>query len=336
MLLPLQKGWDEGNTRRFPVDETDCAHTSRRSHQSPLLGIGASILIVAVILGVLVHFGAHEQILRLLKWFDAQGAWVSLLFILTMAAVVVLVLPGVLFPPGAGFVFGIVEGSIYVVTGTTLGAVLAFLIARYLFGQRARRFILARSRLHVVSNELTAHGWKIVLLTRLIRLPRQDLQLFLRLTPFSLRGYTAGSLLGFIPFSCHNVYLGSIVADLSTLGVHDLGRTPLEWGLYGAGFIATVSTVIYLNRLARRALARYQTLAPLRRNCRELDEMAALAFCHSIHRAQARFPRSHCPAGAAAQLRAAIRSGRAHRAAARRRHVARPPPDQQPRHPAQS
>ncbi|MCC6208372.1 MAG: TVP38/TMEM64 family protein [Gammaproteobacteria bacterium] len=227
--------------------------------QSPLLGIGASILIVAVILGVLVHFGAHEQILRLLKWFDAQGAWVSLLFILTMAAVVVLVLPGVLFTTGAGFVFGIVEGSIYVVTGTTLGAVLAFLIARYLFGQRARRFILARSRLHVVSNELTAHGWKIVLLTRLIPFfPGKISNYFFGLTPFSLRGYTAGSLLGFIPFSVHNVYLGSIVADLSTLGVSDLGRTPLEWGLYGAGFIATVSTVIYLNRLARRALARYQ------------------------------------------------------------------------------
>jgi hypothetical protein len=47
-----------------------------------------------------------------------------------MAAVVVLVLPGVLFTTGAGFVFGVVKGSIYVVTGTTLGAVLAFLNSR--------------------------------------------------------------------------------------------------------------------------------------------------------------------------------------------------------------
>lgn len=227
--------------------------------QSPLWGIAASILFVAAILGVLVYFGAHEQILRLLKWFDAQGAWVSLLFVLIMAAVVVLVLPGVLFTTGAGFVFGIVEGSIYVVTGTTLGAVLAFLIARYLFGQRARQFILARSKLRVVSEELTPHGWKIVLLTRLIPFfPSKISNYFFGLTPFSLRGYAAGSLLGFIPFSVHNVYLGSIVADLSTLGARDLGRTPLEWGLYGAGFIATVGTVIYLNRLARRALARYR------------------------------------------------------------------------------
>ena len=95
--------------------------------QSPLWGIAASILFVAAALALLVHFGAHEQVLRLLRWFDTQGAWAPLFFILIMAMVVVLVLPGVLFTTGAGFVFGVVEGSVYVVTGTTFGATMAFL-----------------------------------------------------------------------------------------------------------------------------------------------------------------------------------------------------------------
>ncbi|MDZ7581671.1 MAG: TVP38/TMEM64 family protein [Deltaproteobacteria bacterium] len=217
------------------------------------------MLFVAALLALLIHFGAHEQVLRLLKWFDAQGAWAPLLFILIMAAVVVLVLPGVLLTTGAGFVFGVVEGSIYVVMGTTLGATLAFLIARYLFGQRARSFVMARAKLQLVSEELTPHGWKIVLLTRLIPFfPSKISNYFFGLTPFSLRGFVGGSLLGFIPFSIHNVYLGSIAADLTTLGARSLGRTPLEWTLYGAGFVATVVAVVYLSRLARRALARYR------------------------------------------------------------------------------
>jgi uncharacterized membrane protein YdjX (TVP38/TMEM64 family) len=225
---------------------------------SALLGIVVSILFVAAILAVLVHFGAHERVVQLLQWFDTHGAWASLLFILIMAAVVVLVLPGVLFTTGAGFVFGVVEGSLYVVTGTTLGATLAFLIARYLFGQRARQFIISRSRLRLVSEELTPHGWKIVLLTRLIPFfPSKISNYFFGLTPFSLRGYVGGSLLGFIPFSVHNVYLGSIAADLATLGVRNADRSPLEWALYGAGFVAAVVTVVTLNRLAQRALARY-------------------------------------------------------------------------------
>jgi uncharacterized membrane protein YdjX (TVP38/TMEM64 family) len=227
--------------------------------QSPLWGIAASIVFVATLLVVLIHYGATDYVLSLLRWFDAQGPWASLLFILLMAVVVVLVLPGVLFTTGAGFVFGVVNGSLYVVIGTTLGATLAFLIARYLFGQRARQFIMARSRLHLMSDELTPNGWKIVLLTRLIPFfPGKISNYFFGLTPFSLRGYVGGSFLGFIPFTIHNVYLGSIAADLTTMSTRNLGRTSLEWVLYGAGFVATVIAVLYLNRLARRALARYK------------------------------------------------------------------------------
>lgn len=225
---------------------------------SPLWAIAASIVFVAAVLALMIHFDAYEQVLHLLQWFDAQGAWAPLLFILIMAAVVVLMLPGVLFTTGAGFVFGVVEGSVYVVIGTTLGATLAFLIARYLFGQRARQFIMVRSRLRLVSNELTPHGWKIVLLTRLIPFfPGKLSNYFFGLTPFSLRGYVGGSLLGFIPFSINNVYLGSIAADLSTLGTRGVDRSPLEWTLYGAGFVVAVLAVVILSRRARRALTRY-------------------------------------------------------------------------------
>jgi uncharacterized membrane protein YdjX (TVP38/TMEM64 family) len=217
------------------------------------------MLFVAGVVALLIYFGADEQVVLLLRWFDDQGAWAPLLFILIMAAVVVLVLPGVLFTTGAGFVFGVVEGSVYVVTGTTLGATLAFVIARYLFGQRARRFIIAHSRIRLLSEEVVPHGWKIVLLIRLIPFfPSKISNYFFGLTPFTLRGYVGGSLLGFIPLSVHNVYLGSIAADLSTLGVRDMGRTPLEWLIYGAGFMAAVAVVITLNRLARRALERYE------------------------------------------------------------------------------
>jgi uncharacterized membrane protein YdjX (TVP38/TMEM64 family) len=227
--------------------------------KSPLWGVAGSILFVAGLVALLIHFDAHEQVLLLLGWFDAQGAWAPLLFILFMAAVVVLVLPGVLFTTGAGFVFGVVEGSVYVVAGTTLGAAVAFLIARHLFGPRAREFVMARARLRLVSAELTPHGWKVVLLTRLIPFfPSKIANYFFGLTPFSFRGYVGGSLLGFIPFSINNVYLGSIAADITTLGERDLGRSPLEWTVYGAGFVASVIAVIYFNRLARRALERYE------------------------------------------------------------------------------
>lgn len=223
-----------------------------------MLGIAASILLVVLILAILIYFDVHEHVLSLLNWFDAQGAWAPFLFILVMAAVVVLLLPGILFTTGAGFVFGVVEGSIYVVAGTTVGAALAFLIARYLFGKRAAQFVLTRAKFKLVSKELAPHGWKIVLLTRLIPFfPSKISNYFFGLTPFSFRGYVGGSFVGFIPFSVHNAYLGSIAADIATLGERNVGRTPLEWTLYSMGFLAAIGVVIYLNHLARRALARF-------------------------------------------------------------------------------
>ena len=95
-----------------------------------------------------------------LRW-KRQGLWAPLLFMLIMAAVVVLLLPGALFTLGAGFVFGVIPGSVYVVLGTTAGAGVAFLLARYCFGKRAREFVLARAKLRLVNDELTPNGWKI-------------------------------------------------------------------------------------------------------------------------------------------------------------------------------
>lgn len=226
--------------------------------RSPLLGIAASILLVAGILAVLVRAGANEQILMGLQWVQAQGLWAPLFFMLIMVAAVAFLLPGLPLTTGAGFVFGVIEGSLYVVLGTTLGAVLSFVIARYFFGKRAKEFIKSRTRLRLMGEEMKPHGWKIVLLLRLIPFfPSKLANYFLGLTPVRLPHYAFGSLVGFIPFSVHNVYLGSIAADLSTMSARDLGRTPVEWALYGGGFLATVVMVVYLNRLARRALRRY-------------------------------------------------------------------------------
>ena len=217
-----------------------------------------SILFVALGVTLLMYFDVHEDVLQLLDWLDALGIWGPLLFIMIMVLVVVLVLPGVMFTAGAGFVFGLVEGTVYVVVGTTLGAGLAFLIARYLFGDRASQFVLRRARLRLVSEELTPHGWKIVLLTRLVPFfPYKLSNYFFGLTRFSLRGFMGGTFVGIIPLSLHNVWLGSIAAGITVPGGHIAARTPFEWVLYGGGFLAIVGLVVYLNRLARRALAGY-------------------------------------------------------------------------------
>ncbi|MDH5526497.1 MAG: TVP38/TMEM64 family protein [Nitrospirota bacterium] len=238
------------------IRDTRTSTTPPASGGSAAWGIAASVLVVAALVGVLLLFDLDKQIVPLLNRLQGMGAWAPFLFVVLMAGAVLFLLPGVPFTAGAGFVFGVGKGTLCVVLGTTLGATLAFLIARHLFGERARRAILAHPRLHRINRELAPQGWKVVLITRLVPFfPFKLSNYFFGLTSIRLRSFVGGTLLGIIPFSLNSVYLGSIAADLTTLGAGGRERTPLEWGLYGAGFLVAVGVLLYLNRMARRAMA---------------------------------------------------------------------------------
>ncbi|MES2625087.1 MAG: TVP38/TMEM64 family protein [Pseudomonadota bacterium] len=226
--------------------------------KSSLTGIVVGALLVGALLGVLIYFDVHLKLIELLEWIDDQGIWAAVLFIGVMALVVVFILPGIFFTMGAGYVFGIVAGVIYVVIGTTLGAAIAFLIARHMFGERARKFVMGKSKLSLVNDEMTKHDFKVVLLTRLIPLfPGKLSNYFFGLTNFNFWRYVAASLIGYIPFTLHNVYLGSLVSDLTAVGEGGMARSPAQWALYACGFIATVVAIIYFNSIAKKALEGY-------------------------------------------------------------------------------
>ncbi|WP_308367213.1 MULTISPECIES: TVP38/TMEM64 family protein [unclassified Microbulbifer] len=216
-----------------------------------------SILVVAVVLALLFYFDLDERIVAVLQWLESRGWQASLLFILIMAAAIVVLLPGVIFTMGAGFVFGVVKGTLLVVAGTALGSTLAFLIARYLFGPRPSRWLMSHIKPPDLGEIIRDEGWRMVMLTRLVPLfPFKLSNYFFGLTPLRLRDFALGNLIGIIPYSLNNVYLGSIASDLATIGSAPTERTPLQWFFYLMGFVLAVIAVIGLTRMARRALAR--------------------------------------------------------------------------------
>ncbi|MEA3643951.1 MAG: TVP38/TMEM64 family protein [Lamprobacter sp.] len=213
-------------------------------------------LFVAAIVGLLFAFDIDSRIVALLGWINEQGALAQVWFVLLMAGVVLLMLPGVLFTTGAGFVFGVVEGTLYVVVGTTIGACIAFLLARYLAGARARQWLRQHDAVWRLNRAIERDDARVVLLTRLIPFfPGKASNYAFGLSAVSFRGYALGTLIGLVPFSLHNVYLGSFAASLLTLDERNYGRTPVEWAIYVLGFAATVVAVIYFNRLARTELS---------------------------------------------------------------------------------
>lgn len=222
---------------------------------SPILIILVSTLVVTLVVGLLLYFDLDDRIIEILEWLNSRGWQATLLLILIVAVAIVFLLPGVIFTMGAGFVFGVIKGTLLVVAGTVLGATLAFLIARYVLGERPSRWLMSHVRPPNLGEVIRDEGWRLVMLTRLVPLfPFKLSNYFFGLTPVRLRDFVLGNLIGVIPITLHNVYIGSIAADLTTLGQLE-ERTPMQWAFYGAGFVLAVVGVVGLTRIARRALA---------------------------------------------------------------------------------
>ncbi len=90
------------------------------------------------------------RVLPFSEWLDAFGRWIEglgpagyALYVAAYALVTVLMMPAVLMMIAAGYFFGLVKGVAIVSVGATLGASLAFLIARHLARGRVERYAKA-------------------------------------------------------------------------------------------------------------------------------------------------------------------------------------------------
>ena len=224
-----------------------------------VLVLGAVCLAVVAAAAWWLRDDAQILLLGLLAWIEGLGLMGPIILILLETVTVVLVLPGIVLTLGSGYLFGFVAGTAYMMTGTTLGATLAFLIARWFFGEQMRRYVLEHPKLGLLSDEFTPEGWKIVLLTRLIPFfPYKLSNYFFGLTEFRLWHFVLGTAIGFLPITMVLVYVGTLAHDLATLGIDSATRSPLVWTLYGGGLVAAIIAFTYMTRRARRALDRYR------------------------------------------------------------------------------
>ena len=217
-----------------------------------------STLFVGLVLGSLIYFfDLQSHVKNLLEWIDSHGIWAPILFILLDILIVLFLFPGVLITMGAGFLFGVAKGSIYIIVATTIGAVLAFIFARYLFTEHTANYLRTKPRLSFINQLLETEGWKLVLATRLIPFFPFKLSNYLfGLTKFKLKDFFIGTFFGIWPITIFNVYVGSLTADISTLGA-GTEKTNIEWGFYIFGFLMTLLAVIYVGNRARHVLKNY-------------------------------------------------------------------------------
>lgn len=215
------------------------------------------LLIVAVVVLFLASqvFPLTEWMRAFLTWVDALGPLAPIALGIAYILACVFLVPGWILTLGAGFLFGVIQGTVVVSISATLGATAAFLVGRYLARDAVARRIAGNARFEAVDRAVAREGWKIVGLTRLSPLfPFNLLNYAFGLTQVSLKEYFFASWIGMLPGTILYVYIGSLAGDLATLGTGERQRGIAEWMLYGFGLVVTIVVTVYVTRIARAAL----------------------------------------------------------------------------------
>ena len=197
----------------------------------------------------------QEFLQNALQWINSLGAIGGIVFIGIYIIATLAFLPAALLTLGAGVIFGVIWGSLYVFIGATLGAIAAFLGGRYLAQGWVKEKISSYKKFAIIDKAVSKEGLKIVLLVRLSPLfPFNLLNYAFGITSVSFQDYLIGSV-GMIPGTIMYVYFGSLVGDIALIGSKNQpGNIILHWVIQIMGLIATIAVTVYVTNIAKKAL----------------------------------------------------------------------------------
>ncbi len=190
------------------------------------------------------------------EWVKGLGFWGPLVFMVAYALAVVAFVPASLLTLAAGAIFGVVAGTAYVFVAATVGATLAFLVARYVARPAVESRLEGNDSFSSIDQAVGEQGRKIVFLLRLSPVfPFNLLNYALGLTRVSLADYFVASV-GMLPGTLLYVYSGKVAGDAAALASGMATEKGLaDYALTGVAFVATVVVTVIVTRIARQALA---------------------------------------------------------------------------------
>jgi uncharacterized membrane protein YdjX (TVP38/TMEM64 family) len=203
------------------------------------------LLILILLAGIAVVILNRDQIDQevLQQWLQDAGSAAPLLFMLLYVVGTVFFLPGSLLTLVGGALFGPVWGSFYNLTGATAGAMLAFIVSRYLASDWVT--LKTGGRLKQLINGVENEGWRFVAFVRLVPLfPFNLLNYALGLTKISFIQYSLATYICMLPGAVAYTYLGYAGREAITGG-----EGLIQKGLLAMALLATAA---FLPRLIKK------------------------------------------------------------------------------------
>ncbi|HSS15385.1 MAG TPA: TVP38/TMEM64 family protein, partial [Candidatus Dormibacteraeota bacterium] len=232
------------------------SNNKKRSRSA--IGRLVALLAIVVALFLAVKFLPVQEWLRDFNdWVGHMGTAGTLIFVIVYAVATVLLAPGAILTIGAGFAFGLWKGFLAVSAGSTLGAALAFLVARFIARDKVEAIALRNEKFQRIDNAIGRQGAKLIFLLRLSPvIPFNLSNYFYGLTGVRFWPYVLASWIGMMPGTLLYVYIGT--AGKAAVAAAASGSAVKHgwqyWTLLSVGLAATVIVTIWVTKIARNAL----------------------------------------------------------------------------------
>jgi uncharacterized membrane protein YdjX (TVP38/TMEM64 family) len=168
------------------------------------------IVLFAALAAAIAWLALHRELFqssRLEQELQRFGRFAPASFIIIYALATVLFVPGSMLTVAGGALFGPALGTLWNLTGATLGATLAFVVARYLASDWAAT--RTGERLARLMRGVEREGWRFVAFVRLVPLfPFNLVNYAFGLTRIQLGEYVLTSLICMAPGALAYTYLG--------------------------------------------------------------------------------------------------------------------------------
>jgi len=195
---------------------TNDAPSPPKSRSGSRVRVIVLLVVVAALLVGARLFDLKSLMENFMGWVESLGAWGPLVVGAFYIVTCVLFLPGSPLTLGAGALFGVVQGTIVVSIGSTLGAAAAFLAGRFLARDWVAHKVEGNRTFRTIDGAVGNQGFKIVFLTRLSPVfPFNLLNYAFGLTSVRFRDYFLASWIGMFPATVLFVYLGAAVGELA-------------------------------------------------------------------------------------------------------------------------
>ena len=192
------------------------------------------LLLVFIVVGITlaVIFRDQLDVIVIQNWLEEAGSAAPLLFMIVYIIGTVFFFPGAVLTLLGGALFGPVLGTVYNLTAATIGAMLSFLVARYLASDWVEK--KTGGKLKQLINGVENEGWRFVAFTRLVPLfPFNLLNYGLGLTKIKFSHYSIATYIFMLPGAIAYTYLGYIGKEAATGGDGLIQKAMLALALLG-------------------------------------------------------------------------------------------------------